>query len=154
MSEFVASGGPGIHPQPVDLGPVEAPAPVAGVNGQRVSLSQGAETARSPVTNAEKALAKFRDLTGIDIAWKQDAACANTPSGWWFRIGPIPPEVTAICDGCPVKAQCLHYAVEAAEPFGTWGGVSARVIRQIRTNPTRRLMVRLTAEIEAGKEAG
>ena len=50
MSEFVASGGPGIHPQPVDLGPVEAPAPVAGVNGQRVSLSQGAETARSPVT--------------------------------------------------------------------------------------------------------
>lgn len=29
-----------------------------------------------------------------------------------------------ICAGCPVLQQCVQYSIAAAEPFGTWGGIT------------------------------
>src|SRR5947208_2736258 len=30
-----------------------------------------------------------------------------------------------VCETCDVRAQCLAYALNAAEPYGIWGGASA-----------------------------
>jgi WhiB family redox-sensing transcriptional regulator len=38
----------------------------------------------------------------------------------------------AICKVCPVKAECLDYAVRIREPYGIWGGL---------TEPDRRTAV-------------
>jgi WhiB family redox-sensing transcriptional regulator len=31
-----------------------------------------------------------------------------------------------ICQRCPARVECLTYAIEAQEPFGLWGGMTAR----------------------------
>lgn len=50
-NQIVALVGPGNRPQmdDGDHAPVETPAPVAGVNGQRLSLLEGGETDQSPL---------------------------------------------------------------------------------------------------------
>jgi WhiB family redox-sensing transcriptional regulator len=30
----------------------------------------------------------------------------------------------AVCSTCPVAAQCRQYALDAAEPYGIWGGLT------------------------------
>ena len=30
----------------------------------------------------------------------------------------------AVCNGCPVKFECLEEANEISEPFGVWGGLN------------------------------
>ncbi|SEB62785.1 WhiB family transcriptional regulator [Rhodococcus koreensis] len=32
----------------------------------------------------------------------------------------------AVCAQCPVLEQCREYAIDAGEPHGIWGGLSAR----------------------------
>lgn len=29
-----------------------------------------------------------------------------------------------VCEACPVRLQCAQHAIEAREPYGTWGGMS------------------------------
>lgn len=62
--------------------------------------------------------------------WEHDAACATRDDinpDWWF---PDKGDSTshhraiAICNQCPVKTQCLNYALDAGERFGIWGGQS------------------------------
>ena len=36
-----------------------------------------------------------------------------------------------LCAGCPVKNVCLAYALENAEPFGVWGGLSTRERKEL-----------------------
>ena len=36
-----------------------------------------------------------------------------------------------ICDGCPVKAPCLEYAIVHRVEHGVWGGASERERRRI-----------------------
>ena len=38
----------------------------------------------------------------------------------------------AICDGCPVRGECLDYALAHGEKFGIWGGLSERERRRVR----------------------
>ncbi len=37
-----------------------------------------------------------------------------------------------LCGGCPVRLQCLRYAMERPELEGVWGGVSAHQRKEIR----------------------
>jgi WhiB family transcriptional regulator, redox-sensing transcriptional regulator len=32
----------------------------------------------------------------------------------------------AVCGGCPVRAECLDWALASGERFGVWGGMSER----------------------------
>jgi len=43
----------------------------------------------------------------------------------------------AICAGCPVRSQCLEYALVAGEKHGIWGGASERERRRIRSDRRR-----------------
>jgi WhiB family transcriptional regulator, redox-sensing transcriptional regulator len=63
------------------------------------------------------------------LDWIKDAACRDQPPEWWdtdrggHRI--VHAQAIAICKTCPVKADCLHYAMEN-ERYGCQGAAHAR----------------------------
>lgn len=68
-------------------------------------------------------------LGGEWPAWQADAACAGMPTDDFFPAGSSGPAVAqiawakAICDACPVRAQCLDYALDTGQNDGVWGGM-------------------------------
>lgn len=46
-------------------------------------------------------------------------------------FGEYSPRSIAICEGCPVQAQCLKYAMDNNE-YGVWGGTTERQRARIR----------------------
>lgn len=60
-------------------------------------------------------------------AWTEQALCAQTdPDEFFPEKGGSTRQAVAICRRCPVREQCLDYALEHGERFGIWGGVSER----------------------------
>jgi WhiB family redox-sensing transcriptional regulator len=59
------------------------------------------------------------------VSWQDDALCATADPELWFP-GNGGPSVAAkrICRQCPVRPQCLHYALRHGEEYGIWGGLS------------------------------
>ncbi|HLG91440.1 MAG TPA: WhiB family transcriptional regulator [Acidimicrobiales bacterium] len=65
--------------------------------------------------------------------WQARAACRG-PQAWLF----FPPShlerkderaareamAKQICQGCPVRQECLDYAIRIREPHGIWGGLN------------------------------
>ena len=39
-----------------------------------------------------------------------------------------------LCQQCPVKVECLTYAIDACEPHGIWGGMTVKDRLRIRRN--------------------
>lgn len=68
------------------------------------------------------------------LAWQSDAACLIADSEAFFpeRGGSVR-EAKKVCETCPVRAQCLEYALENDEQFGVWGGLSVYERRKIKT---------------------
>lgn len=67
--------------------------------------------------------------------WTKHAVCAQTdPEEFFPDEGGITRVAKAVCNGnpargvepCPVRAQCLAYAIDNCEAFGIWGGMSYR----------------------------
>jgi WhiB family redox-sensing transcriptional regulator len=61
--------------------------------------------------------------------WRTYAACRGVP-GLFFKNDLDSAQQTrhwvtkakAVCQQCPVQAQCAAYALATAEPYGIWGG--------------------------------
>jgi WhiB family redox-sensing transcriptional regulator len=79
-----------------------------------------------------------RSAWGLDTdtevdAWKADALCAQTdPEAFFPEKGGSTREAKRICIGCPVREECLDYALEHDERFGIWGGLSERERRALK----------------------
>lgn len=41
-------------------------------------------------------------------------------------------EAVAVCDGCPIKRECLLQALTNNEQFGVWGGMTPSQREQLR----------------------
>jgi excisionase family DNA binding protein len=88
-----------------------------------------------PLTDFVDALAA---LTGHgeaedDESWRWSARCAQSdPDAWFPDNGAVPRSAIEICNGCPVRAQCLQWALTHDERFGIWGGMSERQLRRLR----------------------
>lgn len=65
--------------------------------------------------------------------WQELAACVGEFGAWFYP--PLHPEkkmarlrrearAVAVCQGCPVRDDCLAYAVEQRERYGIWGGLT------------------------------
>jgi WhiB family transcriptional regulator, redox-sensing transcriptional regulator len=65
--------------------------------------------------------------------WTEQAACADADPDIFFpeRGKPTAP-AKAICAVCPVRVECLEYALDASEKFGVWGGTSEKERRRLR----------------------
>jgi len=67
------------------------------------------------------------------MTWQDKGACVGRPSAIFFpRRGENASRAKAVCAGCPVRDECLEYALANGERFGVWGGKSERERRRIR----------------------
>jgi len=77
-------------------------------------------------------------LMGIGLeadaqSWQERALCAETdPEAFFPEKGGSTREAKRVCVGCPVRMQCLEYALDNDERFGIWGGLSERERRRLR----------------------
>lgn len=66
-------------------------------------------------------------------AWTEHARCAEVdPELFYPEHGNQHSRaVKAICQTCPVQAECLEFAVANSERFGLWGGLTERERRSV-----------------------
>ena len=66
-------------------------------------------------------------------AWTQQAACRGTETEIFYPVtSDEEAEALSICATCPVRAQCLDYAIRNRETYGIWGGTTPEQRRRIR----------------------
>lgn len=80
--------------------------------------------------------------------WSDHAICRGADPEIFFPIGygaPVLKEqidaAKAICNNCPVVADCLAWALRVGEPDGVWGGTTPeerRYLRRTADAPARR----------------
>ncbi len=66
-------------------------------------------------------------------SWQHFAACRGVDAGYFFAPNYFEKRseknareavAKAICARCPVREDCLEYALEVREAHGTWGGLN------------------------------
>jgi WhiB family redox-sensing transcriptional regulator len=68
-------------------------------------------------------------------SWIDDAPCAEIGGDVFFPEHGTPVSsaraAKRICARCPVRPECLAYALEHNERYGVWGGLSERERRKL-----------------------
>jgi WhiB family transcriptional regulator, redox-sensing transcriptional regulator len=78
-------------------------------------------------------------VAGHDDDWRERAACRGLdPDLFYPERGADPKPAQRICADCPVREECLDYAMERRE-IGIWGGTSEQERRRMKRR--RRLAV-------------
>ena len=81
-------------------------------------------------------------------AWRDKAACRSADPNLFF-----PPErggkaqagkAKAICAGCPVRKDCLEFALDTSQEYGIWGGYDEDERRPLRRQWRRSRTARLS----------
>jgi WhiB family transcriptional regulator, redox-sensing transcriptional regulator len=68
-----------------------------------------------------------------DQDWRAYGHCAEIDPEVWFAVGAREHKFAKkICQSCPVRQQCLEYAMEAPVDYGVWGGLTERERRRFR----------------------
>ncbi|AZM92743.1 MULTISPECIES: WhiB family transcriptional regulator [unclassified Streptomyces] len=74
-------------------------------------------------------------------AWQAEALCQEVGAeqfyGPWHERRKDREQRDAqakrLCSACPVREVCLRHALSTQEPYGVWGGLTARERRKLRT---------------------
>jgi WhiB family redox-sensing transcriptional regulator len=80
-----------------------------------------------------------RPATGA--SWRSAAACRSADPELFFPLSEFGKsleqiaEAKAICIGCPVRRQCLEFALRTRQTHGIWGGLT-----ELERRPGRRAM--------------
>lgn len=70
--------------------------------------------------------------------WMVDALCAQIGADEWFPDkGESNTVAKLTCRRCPVRSECLEYALDHDERHGIWGGLSERERRKLKTQRRR-----------------
>lgn len=83
--------------------------------------------------------------------WMDAAECAQQAPDTFFPdkgAWQANRDARRVCQGCEVRPECLAYALRNREPFGIWGGLSAR-----ERNALRRQLARGGAPAPAAPDA-
>jgi WhiB family redox-sensing transcriptional regulator len=89
-------------------------------------------------------LASSLALANADYTWRNQAICRDTDPDLFFPIGTTGQALVQIdrakevCDVCPVKNDCLEYALETNQDSGIWGGLDEEQRRNIRRQAAAR----------------
>lgn len=68
------------------------------------------------------------DPTLRGVGWRERASCTSEDPELFFPIGvggPARYQATIakrVCDHCPVRNECLQWALESRQDYGVWGG--------------------------------
>lgn len=113
-------------------------------NGEATDLAEQAEMqAEYTVTRANslrnkpaksgRAVVGLADNRELADDWQDYANCLGVDPDLFFpERGASTKEAKEVCRGCPVKEECLEFALQNVEKFGIWGGLSERERRRIR----------------------
>jgi WhiB family redox-sensing transcriptional regulator len=64
------------------------------------------------------------------IDWRHRAKCRNEDPELFFPVGTSGPamlqiaKAKAVCQRCPVRTECLNWALASGQDAGVWGGTS------------------------------
>ncbi len=70
------------------------------------------------------------NVTGSTANWRSAASCLLADPDLFFPISPAGPSerqiarAKAICAGCPVRQECLEFALSHDQAYGIWGGMT------------------------------
>ncbi|MFI6559687.1 WhiB family transcriptional regulator [Streptomyces sp. NPDC050534] len=70
--------------------------------------------------------------------WRDRAACRSEDPDLFFPIGTSGPsllqteQAKTVCRRCPVREECLRWALDTGECMGVWGGTSEMERRALR----------------------
>lgn len=79
---------------------------------------------------------------GVDARapWQDQARCRDLDVDAFFpERGESSREAKEICAACPVRIECLNYALRNDERHGVWGGMTERERRRLRSTLTRQV---------------
>jgi WhiB family redox-sensing transcriptional regulator len=63
-----------------------------------------------------------------DAPWMKDAICRDLATDVFFADSDAPKKsavAKAVCSACPVREECLDFAIRNCENYGIWGGTTA-----------------------------
>jgi hypothetical protein len=85
--------------------------------------------------------------------WIKQAACAGTDTSVFFTVSGASTEpAKAICADCPVRTECLEYALQNDSLVGVWGGLSRR--QRVSINRQRRKADAAFGKLKRGPRPG
>ncbi|MEV6841199.1 WhiB family transcriptional regulator [Streptomyces sp. NPDC051133] len=69
--------------------------------------------------------------------WSTQGRCRTTPPDDLFVTGAAQNRAKAVCTSCPVRTECLAFALDHRIEYGVWGGMTERERRALlRRRPT------------------
>lgn len=103
---------------------------------RRATIELKVPPAGTPVTGELLAIAvgnREAPADEGDRRWQERANCLGVDPDLFFpERGASTREAKAVCGSCEVRVECLEYALDHAEKFGIWGGLSERERRRLR----------------------
>ncbi|MFH8797086.1 WhiB family transcriptional regulator [Streptomyces sp. NPDC017941] len=77
------------------------------------------------MTTTVRAGAATAPAAGPRPGWQTDALCAQTdPDAFFPEVGGSPRAAVRTCATCPVRPDCLAYALARPSLSGIWGGLT------------------------------
>ncbi|MFG3250220.1 WhiB family transcriptional regulator [Streptomyces sp. NPDC048187] len=76
--------------------------------------------------------------------WREYAACRTEDPDLFFPIGTTGPaalqteQAKAVCGTCPVREQCLRWALDTGQTIGVWGGTDELERRALKRREAAR----------------
>ena len=102
-----------------------------------------------PIDQAEDQITTTLRLVRLgydDLAWRQLAACQDKDTTMFFPVGHtqkarrLERMAKLICANCPVRTECLEFALGTMQNDGVWGGLNEDDRRSLRRQ--RRALLR------------
>lgn len=84
-------------------------------------------------SSAEIALLDLLDLP----EWMDRAACKGVDSDVFFAERGNTQQARNICSACPVRQECLDYAIDTRQDGGIWGGLGVKARRRFYSETER-----------------
>jgi WhiB family transcriptional regulator, redox-sensing transcriptional regulator len=98
-------------------------------------LPYGPYRRRGPVRECGFAGVGAMPQGGSTVDWEQDwsrrAACKGANPDELFVQGAAQNRAKLVCQGCPVRTECLADALDNRVEFGVWGGMTERERRAL-----------------------
>jgi WhiB family redox-sensing transcriptional regulator len=75
--------------------------------------------------------------------WRHNAVCRDEDPELFFPVGTSglaiaqAADAKAVCGRCPVKAECLSWALNSGQDAGVWGGMSEDERRALKRRTAR-----------------
>jgi WhiB family redox-sensing transcriptional regulator len=75
--------------------------------------------------------------------WRARGACISADPDLFFPVSTAglsrrqEARAKAVCARCPVRADCLQFALDSAQPYGVWGGLSELELARLRRSRVR-----------------